>query len=177
MRRHISGWLLAPWVIALCGCQSWSQVGQGIPGGARVPPPGTGTYQVPSSYYNNGVPKVGAASTSAPNIAGAPVRTASAQALPSTGPAVATANWQMPTVDQMRSGINSTASAALDGASQRANQMVESGTARAAAAVDEYTSPVLGSAPPQASSPASRSLSDSSQDATDGPSLDWQPPQ
>ena len=187
MRRHMSGWLIAFWGFALCGCQSWSQVGQGIPGGARVPPPGTGTYQVPSSYYNNGAaPKAGTVSTNtqtpgAANTSTAPVRTASAQALPSTGANVSTANWQVPSIDQMRSGINNSAAAAVDGASQRANEFVQSGTSRAAAAVDQYTSPLLASEPPQSTSPASRSLSDSSQngsqDTATVPPLDWQPPQ
>ena len=34
------------------GCQSW-QGGYPLSNPARVPPPGTGTYQVPSGYYNN----------------------------------------------------------------------------------------------------------------------------
>lgn len=37
---------------SLTGCQSW-QGGYPLSNPARVPPPGTGTYQVPSGYYNN----------------------------------------------------------------------------------------------------------------------------
>ena len=201
MRRHLSSWILASGMIAICGCQSWSQIGQAVPGGSRVPPPGTGTYNVPSSYYNNGAgAKSGALSStdSAPSATGGQVRTASAQALPSTNqqPAanseVATANWQIPTVDQVRSGVNNSAATALNNVSSRANQAVQSGTSRAAAAVDKYTNPLLG-AVQQPANPASQSLSDSSPTPTTGnslpgasaaasrpadePQLDWQPPQ
>jgi hypothetical protein len=77
----------------------------------------------------------------------------------------------------MRSGINNTASAALNNASNRANQMVQAGTSRAAAAVDQYTSPLLANEPPPAGVSASRSLSDSAKAPDDEPELNWQPPQ
>ena len=59
MRRILSAMSLTYFVVASVGCQSWSQVGQGFPAGSRVAPPGTGTYNVPSSYYNG--PKDGTA--------------------------------------------------------------------------------------------------------------------
>lgn len=211
MVRRVSGVFLATCMAAAClavasGCQSWSQMGQGIPSGSRVPPPGTGTYQVPSSYYNNtSGAKAGTASTSqapAPGGAGSSsVRTASADSAAGSG-GVTTANWQVPTVDQMRTGINNTAAAALQNASNRANQAVQSGTSRAAAAVERVADPILaGAALPPAtpmgtassnaagsptSNPASRSLSDLPSASTasgaasapaDDPQLDWQPPQ
>ena len=45
--------LLALSVTTLTACQSWSPAGTPLNNPARVPPPGTGTYQVPSAYYNN----------------------------------------------------------------------------------------------------------------------------
>ena len=40
-------------VVSLCGCQSWSPGGFPLQNMSRVPPPGTGTYQLPNGYYNN----------------------------------------------------------------------------------------------------------------------------
>lgn len=37
----------------LAGCQSWQGAGFPVQNATRVPPPGTGTYQLPSGYYNN----------------------------------------------------------------------------------------------------------------------------
>ncbi len=53
MRRIVSA-IGVMSLAAMGGCQSWSQVGQGFPSNTRVAPPGTGTYNVPSSYYNGG---------------------------------------------------------------------------------------------------------------------------
>lgn len=36
------------------GCQSWSAGGYSMQNASRVPPPATGTYQLPSAYYNGG---------------------------------------------------------------------------------------------------------------------------
>jgi hypothetical protein len=169
MRTVMSGWLLACLVSAVGGCQSWSQV----PGGSRVPPPGTGTYPVQTNYYNSGA-RTGAVSSNT-NPAGSaasttPARTAS-QPLPSTTTTGATtASWQPPTVDQMRTGINNTASAVFEDVGSKANQVVQAGTTRAAAAAEKYTAPVQ----QPANAPASRSLSDS--ETSQDPQLDWQPP-
>ncbi len=54
MRFKLFSWFLLALALSITGCQAWSQMGQNIPTGSRVPAPGTGTYQVPSSYYNNG---------------------------------------------------------------------------------------------------------------------------
>lgn len=35
------------------GCQSWQGASFPMQNATRVPPPGTGTYQLPSGYYNN----------------------------------------------------------------------------------------------------------------------------
>lgn len=35
------------------GCQSWQGASFPMQNATRVPPPGTGTYQMPSGYYNN----------------------------------------------------------------------------------------------------------------------------
>lgn len=207
MRRQIAGWVLAGWAMGISGCQSWSQVGQGIPSGARVPPPGTGTYQVPPNYYNNATgAKTGAvgsnvqpsgsnsvASGTASNAAAArnaaqPLNASTAVAN-TGGPATAsTAVWQGPTVDQLRTDINNTASAVFNDVGSRANQVVQAGTSRAAAAVDKYTDPAPSLRPataqqaapttvtPAASSAAtSRSLGDNS--TAEEPQLDWQAPQ
>lgn len=182
MRMVMSGCLLAFFVSTVGGCQSWSQVGQGVPGGSRVAPPGTGTYQVPSSYYNNGARTGAVNSTSNPaasiaasgaatTAAGSGTERTASQPLPTTGAAGATtASWQPPTVDQMRTGINNTASAVFNDAGSRANQVVQASTSRAAAAVEKYTDPTQ----PAATPPATRSLSDT--EPASVPPLDWQPP-
>lgn len=177
MRRQVFGCVLASLAVSVSGCQSWSQVSQGIPSGSRVPPPGTGTYQVPSSYYNNGAgAKTGAVSTSAqPAGSNTTAARTAAQPLPSTGStagsaggaptAATTANWQIPTVDQVRSSVNSTAGAVFDDVNNRANQVVQAGTARAASAVEKYTDPApsLRPVPAQATNQAA------------GPSMTQQP--
>ncbi len=38
---------------ATVGCQSWQGGGFPVQNATRVPPPGTGTYQLPTGYYNN----------------------------------------------------------------------------------------------------------------------------
>ncbi len=40
--------------VCLSGCQSWQSGGFPLQNTTRVPPPGTGTFQVPNAYYNNG---------------------------------------------------------------------------------------------------------------------------
>ncbi len=39
--------------LSFSGCQSWQGAAFPLPNATRVPPPGTGTYQLPSGYYNN----------------------------------------------------------------------------------------------------------------------------
>ncbi|MCC6509973.1 MAG: hypothetical protein IT423_12775 [Pirellulaceae bacterium] len=185
MRAVMSACYLALLVGAVSGCQSWSQIGQGIPAGSRVAPPGTGSYPVPSSYYNTpkagGVPSspgsaaVGASSSAVP-AGGAAQRSAAMPANP-TGSGVTTAAWQPPTVDQLRTGVNQSASAVINNATTRANQVVQAGTSRAAAAIEQYTDaapevPVVDNNPPSLS--ASRSLSDSP--PVEPPQLNWQAP-
>lgn len=38
----------------MVGCQSWNAGGFPLDNMSRVPPPGTGTYQLPGGYYNGG---------------------------------------------------------------------------------------------------------------------------
>lgn len=45
--------LVALSLTAMCGCQTWSTGGYPLQNVSRVPPPGTGTYQLPNGYYNN----------------------------------------------------------------------------------------------------------------------------
>lgn len=162
------------------GCQSWSQINPAIPTGARVPPPGTGTYPVQNQYYN--APKTGAV-TQPSNV-----QTASATMTQSSGTPqapVVTAAWQPPSVDQLRNDINNTAGAAFQNVTNRANQVVQAGTARAADAAQRYTDPLTQVSPSSSGAnavstasyagpglSASRSLSDSGE----GAALDWQPP-
>lgn len=44
-------------LVAAClnftGCQSWQGAAFPLPNASRVPPPATGSYQLPSGYYNN----------------------------------------------------------------------------------------------------------------------------
>jgi hypothetical protein len=44
---------LAAGCLLFCGCQSWSGGALNMQNATRVPPPGTGTYQLPPGYYNN----------------------------------------------------------------------------------------------------------------------------
>ncbi len=184
MRRILSAISFACLLAALGGCQSWSQVGQGFPAGSRVAPPGTGTYNVPSSYYNG--PKAGTASTAAPggNAGVSPAgNTGRTAALPQgqTPNEVVPAAYQIPTVDQVRTGINNTAGAVLNDVSNRANQAIQNGTARAASTVQQYTPPLYDNSAPAFAAPnsASQSISDSAPPTSGDagpPKLDWQTP-
>lgn len=53
----------------ICGCQTWAPGAFPMQNPSRVPPPGTGTYQLPSGYYN---------STSASNPSGSGMTASSA---------------------------------------------------------------------------------------------------
>ena len=39
--------------LTFTGCQSWQGAAFPLPNASRVPPPATGSYQLPSGYYNN----------------------------------------------------------------------------------------------------------------------------
>ncbi len=184
MRRILSTTSLAFLVAAIGGCQSLVSSWPGLPYGSRVAPPGTGTYNVPSSYYNG--PKAGAASTGAVsgNTGVVPNNTMGRTASMPQGQManeVMPAAYQIPTVDQVRTGINNTAGAVLSDVSNRANQAIQNGTARAASAVQQYTPPAFDSAPPAFATPgtASQSISDAAPPTTGDagpPKLDWQTP-
>ncbi|MFN3190120.1 MAG: hypothetical protein ACE361_06315 [Aureliella sp.] len=51
MRFQTTGLCAAACMLALCGCQSWN-TGYPIQSPSRVPPPGTGSFQTSSPYYN-----------------------------------------------------------------------------------------------------------------------------
>ncbi|MEM8734117.1 MAG: hypothetical protein AAGG44_07840 [Planctomycetota bacterium] len=51
MRFQKTSLSAAACLVALCGCQSWN-TGYPIQSPARVPPPGTGSFQTSSPYYN-----------------------------------------------------------------------------------------------------------------------------
>lgn len=71
---------------AIGGCQSWQGANFPVTNATRVPPPGTGTYQLPNGYYNS-TNSTSAVSPSATTLhAGGPstLRPAAGQ-FPSTG--------------------------------------------------------------------------------------------
>jgi hypothetical protein len=45
--------LISGAISGLSGCQAWPAANYPMQNATRVPPPGTGTYQLPSGYYNN----------------------------------------------------------------------------------------------------------------------------
>lgn len=160
----------------LSGCQSWSQLGQ--PNGSRVPPPGTGTFQVPSNYYNGAAPKPGALGSNVPT-------TNWQSPSSSSGPSgVVTASATRPALDEVRGTIHNSANnivrefqngasevvqagargatGALQTGTNRANEFIQNGTSRIVNTVDNYTdsAPSLRSTPPNDSF-RSGSLSDS----------------
>ncbi len=67
------------------GCQSWQGVGFPMQNATRVAPPGTGTYQLPTGYYNNNTSALAPAGQmmQASNGAAGALRTASGP-LPTT---------------------------------------------------------------------------------------------
>jgi hypothetical protein len=52
--RNLSVCSIACFLLSLCGCQTWSNGAYPLQNVSRVPPPGTGSYQMPNGYYNNG---------------------------------------------------------------------------------------------------------------------------
>lgn len=72
-----AGLLFGLTIVGLSGCQSW-MAGYPLQSPTRVPPPGTNSYNVPSTYYNNtggsvsqlyqGVPVSGGAVTLNPGM-------------------------------------------------------------------------------------------------------------
>jgi len=181
MRLRGASYGLVCLALALSGCQSWSQMTQNMPSAARVPPPGTGTYQVPSSYYSNQGAKTNATTSTATGAAA--VRAASATSPTSSTPNnVSTAVWQQPSVNQYVNSTNNTATAALNNLGTQANQTIQSGAAQASSAIQKSTDAINnwangalppGSVPPN--SAAKGSLSDGGM--APQPSLNWQPPQ
>ena len=72
-------------IIATAGCQSWQGASFPLQNATRVAPPGTGTYQLPTGYYNNSTSALAPAGQmmQASNGASSTLRTASGP-LPTT---------------------------------------------------------------------------------------------
>lgn len=80
-------------VVGFTGCRAWTG-GYPLQSPSRVPPPGTGTYQVPSNYYNNPGTVSQAYSGGATNVAASNLNTGypATNLVPATGVAPGTAN-------------------------------------------------------------------------------------
>lgn len=177
-----AGWLMTilaiGGAIGLSGCQSWSQLGQ--PSGSRVAPPGTGTFQVPSNYYNGAAPKTSSLGSSVPTTNWQANGTASSNS-PSTNSTlgVVPASAMRPALDQVRGTINNSANnivrefqngasevvqagargatGALQTGTNKANEFIQNGTSRIVNNVDNFTD----SAPSLRSSTQGDSISSS----------------
>lgn len=71
-------------VSSFAGCQSWQGAPFPMQNATRVPPPGTGTYQLPSGYYNNPTSAL-PATNSTQTAAAAPGLRPATGTFPSTG--------------------------------------------------------------------------------------------
>lgn len=52
-KTNVFGTVVMVAFVGLTGCQAWPGANFPLQNATRVPPPGTGTYPVPSGYYNN----------------------------------------------------------------------------------------------------------------------------
>lgn len=50
--KHLMGAALIAVAVGLSGCQAWPGANFPVQNTTRVPPPGTGTYNLPGGYYN-----------------------------------------------------------------------------------------------------------------------------
>ncbi len=142
-----AAWCCAVAAIAVSGCQTWAPTGFPLQNMSRVPPPGTGTYQMPNGYYNN-------TSAVAPN---GQVMTASSNS------GLRPASGALPTTNLAAN------SSAASGATV-VNRYTESPNNSGGVQTAQFTAPTnTGGA-----MPASASLSDSGDTSAD-PALKWQP--
>lgn len=72
--------------LSFTGCQSWQGAAFPLPNASRVPPPATGSYQLPSGYYNN------SATSALPNVSPANQFAGNGTSLSSTDGRIASAN-------------------------------------------------------------------------------------
>ena len=162
------GWMLIASAVSLSGCQSWSGGTFPLQSQTRVPPPGTGTYQLPNGYYNN---------TSAPAPTGQAMQTGSTSGqglpngvLPTTnlvaGPTTGASNFassaQFTAPAPSNSGFTTTPAAAN----------VSPASFQASGAPTAIDFGVTTQRTPTASGPIQASLSDSQ--FSEAPSLQWQ---
>ena len=94
--------LAGPLLLGMTGCCNWGGCGYPMNSMSRVPPPGTGSYPMPGSYYNN---PVGMQSGFAPDMS--PTRLASQGESPvvtaqSTDTAAASAHGSMTAQDAVQ---------------------------------------------------------------------------
>ena len=148
--------------VSVAGCQSWSPGAFPLQNMSRVPPPGTGTYQLPSGYYNN---------SSAMNSSGSSqVMTASTAenhpqpvggGLPSTSPATGFQPFHGATQQLTASPSSPPVTSA------QFTQPAPSGREATEFQAGQFTTQEIGSTQPA-------SFSDDSQQAA-APALQWQP--
>ena len=162
----------------LVGCQSWQGAGFPMQNATRVPPPGTGTYPVPSGYYNNN-------STSAltPAAQAMQANNAAATGLRAASGPLPTTNM---TANNAANSPNSTYSTSNLSSAMAAPAGLASGFQPASNAGGGVVPAAFQSELPSTSSAAASHLSDSGADssndsgygsgglATDAPNLQWQ---
>ncbi len=160
-------------LIAAClsfgGCQSWQGGAFPLPNTTRVPPPGTGSYQLPSGYYNNSATSAVPSKSPTNQLAGTNPSLSAATAANSTSSfsGVSTANFTATQPSQQNASLAPAAYA----------QPISSTDAHS-----KFTAaplPVLSSSAisaPLASTPQSSGASVSLSDAAEAevPSLQWQ---
>lgn len=190
-RLAVAQLFLAIAACSFAGCQTWTG-GFPLSSPARVPPPGTGTYQLPPGYYKNSstspsdqaaqglqgqyqtASNNGAANNGAPNNGSSTFRTVSG-ALPTTN--LGAAGGVQPASFSAQSGsvgASSMGQHASGGVSQ-ANYVTPNFARENTSAQNEFSSGTgtAGSLPSLPRGAASASLSDTSSEEI--PSLQWQP--
>lgn len=167
--RTFFDWTLIAACLSFSGCQSWQGAAFPLPNTTRVPPPGTGSYQLPNGYYNN------SATSAIPNKS-------STNQLAGTNPSLNATT--APSSLSAFSGV-STANFAASQESQQKSSLAPAAYVQPIPSTDAHSrytaasSPVISSSaisaplasPPQ-NSGASVSLSDAAE--AEVPSLQWQ---
>ena len=166
------------------GCHSWSGGAYPFQSTSRVPPPATGSYQVPSSYYNNTGGNVSQVYQGSAPVAANPASAANGSLPAENGftntvqPAgySATAGG-MPPVTAAPAGFSSGANAGFGApATANASGFTYSATPSAPPPIGAPAvgNPVANS-PPAVGNPSVPASTASFSDSGDVPSLQWQP--
>ena len=137
-------------LFGLTGCQAWYGGGYPLQSNSRVPPPGTGSFQVPSTYYNN------AGGSVSQVVQGVPTNSVAASAM------------NAPQASQGMAATNMTQ--ALPSTSQNARGFPVANPMNNAVQPAGYVAPSAGG-----QMPASGSASINFSDTNEAPSLNWQP--